>query len=267
MNIGNRNLGQFLKAITGKQYYVAFLNMARICPDFLDVFVRYFLGKGEYPYVVKLRTPLGIVSPTLFFYYDMLTVNEIFFRLDYGTDNEKKVFVDFGSNIGISALYFLTRNKESKGYLFEPVLENTKKLTDNLKNYSDRYVLSEVAVSNENGIKKFGTDKFGRCGGLLREADNYINVKCVDVNDVLKDILTKEGGIDILKIDTEGNELEIINAIEESVLPKIKVIFFEVDYTVKLADDFKILPNYYNQVRSGNTIKLTLRTINAENRS
>lgn len=259
MNIGNRNLGQFLKAITEKQHYVAFLNMIKICPDFFDVFVRYFLGKGDYPYAVKLRTPLGIISPTLFSYYDMLTVNEIFCRLDYGTDNNAKVVVDLGSNIGISALYFLTRNKESRCYLFEPVPENIKKLSDNLKKYSDRYFLSEVAVSNENGIKKFGTDKFGRCGGLLREADNYIDVKCVNVNDVLKDILAKENCIDILKIDTEGNELDILNAIEKSILPKIKLIFFEVDHAVKLADDFKTLPDYYDQVRVGNTIKLTLK--------
>lgn len=252
---------QFLKAIIGKQHYVAFLNMIMVCPDFLDVFVRYFWGKGDYPYAVKLRTPSGIISPTLFSYYDMLTVNEIFCRLDYGIDNGAKVVVDFGSNIGISALYFLTKNKESKCYLFEPVPENIKKLTDNLKNFSHRYVLSEAAVSNENCIKKFGIDKFGRCGGLSREADNYINVKCADVNDILKDILAKEKSIDILKIDTEGNELEIVKAIEKSTLPKIKVIFFEVDYTIKLADDFRILPDFYNQVRTGNKIKLTLKDV------
>jgi FkbM family methyltransferase len=260
MNVGNRSLGQFLKAITGKQHYAAFLNMIKVCPDFFEVFVRYFLGKGGYHYKVKIRTPLGIIVPTLFSYYDMLTVNEIFCRLDYGVDNGVKVVVDFGSNIGISALYFLTRNIKSRCYLFEPVPENIKKLRDNLNNYRDRYVLSEVAVSNKNGINKFGTDKFGRCGGLLREAENYIDVECEDVNDILRNILIKETIIDVLKIDTEGNELDIINAIEKSVLSKIKVIFFEIDYTVKLANDFRCLPDYYDQFRVGNTVKLILKS-------
>ena len=261
MNIGNRTLKQFLKAITSKQHYVAFLNIIRICPNFFNFFIRYFLGKGNYPYFVKIRTPLGVIFPLLFSYYDILTVNEIFFRLDYEVDNKAKVVVDFGSNIGISALYFLTRNKNSKCYLFEPVPENIKKLTDNLKNFSERYVFNEVAIDDENGVKKFGTEKFGRCGGLLRETDNYINVKCVNVNDVLKDILNTEKNIDILKIDTEGNELDIINAIDKSILQKIKVIFFEIDYTVKLDNNFRILPDYYEQVRYGNTIKLILKNV------
>lgn len=261
MNIGNRNLRQFLKAIIGKQHYIAFFNIIKICPDFLNVFVRYFLGKGSYPYFVKIKTPLGIVIPVLYSYCDILTVNEIFCRLDYGVDSKLKVVVDFGSNIGISALYFLTRNQDSKCYLFEPVPENVKKLTGNLLNFSNRYILNEVAVSNENGVKKFGVEEFGRCGGLLRETGNYINVKCVNVNDILKSILNKEKSIDILKIDTEGNELDIINAIEKNILSKIKIIFFEIDYTIKLGSDFRILPDYYEQVRYGNTIKLILKNV------
>jgi FkbM family methyltransferase len=257
MNIGNRKFGQFLKAITDKRHYAAFLKMARICPDFFDVFIRYFLGKGGYPYAVKIKTPLGIVSPVLFSYYDMLTVNEIFCRLDYGNDRQAKVVVDFGSNIGISALYFLTRNSDSKCYLFEPVSENTKRLADNLHDFKERFFLSEVAVGTENGVKKFGVEEFGRCGGLLRETGSYIKVRCEDVNDILKNILVKEQSIDILKIDTEGNELDIVRAIEKKLLSKIKVIYFEIDHTVKLSDDFMILPEYYKQVRSGNTVKLT----------
>lgn len=261
MNIGNRNLKQFFKAITGKQHYVAFLNIIKICPDFFNVFVRYFLGKGSYPYFIKIKTPLGIVSPVLYSYYDMLTFNEIFCRLDYKADSKFKVVVDFGSNIGLSALYFLTRNDYSRCYLFEPVSDNVKKLRANLKDFSHRYSLNEVAVSNENGIKKFGVEEFGRCGGLLRETGDYINVKCVNVNDILQNILDKEKSIDILKIDTEGNELDIINAIEKSILSKIKIIFFEIDYTIKLDRDFMILPDYYEQVRYGNTIRLILKNI------
>lgn len=261
MNIGKRNLKQFLKAIIAKQHYIAFFNIIKFCPNFVDVFMRYFLAKGTYPYVIKVKTPLGLISPTLFSYYDVLTVNEIFCRLDYKTDKKPKVVVDFGSNIGISALYFLTRNKHSKCYLFEPVIENIKKLENNLLQFHDRYVLEEVAVSNENGIKRFGTEEHGRCGGLLRETGSYINVKCINVNDVLENILNKEKQIDILKIDTEGNELDIINNIEIKFLPKIKTIFFEIDHTIELSSDFKILSDYYHQIRYGNTIKLTLKNI------
>jgi FkbM family methyltransferase len=259
MKIGKRNLRQTLKAIFGKQHYVALLNMFRVYPEFFNALFRYLSGRGKYPCAIRLKTPLGIISPVIFSYYDMLTVNEIFCRRDYGSDEKASVVVDFGSNIGISALYFLTRNIYCRCYLFEPVPENIKKLNDNLKNYADRYVLNEAAVSDEGGIKKFGTEEFGRCGGLSRETGSYINVKCVNVNDVLAEILGKEKNIDILKIDTEGNELGIINAIDRNILPRIRVIYFEIDHTIELNDDYKILPEYYEQSRYGNTIRLILK--------
>jgi len=259
MNIGKRSLHQFLKALVARQHYIAFFNIIKNFPDFVDVFIRYFFGVGSYPYSIKIKTPTGTINPLLHSYYDILTVNEIFCRLDYKTDNKPKIVVDFGSNIGISALYFLTRSPNSKCYLFEPVSENIKKLKENLSQFSDKYTLEEVAVSNENGVKRFGTEEHGRCGGLLRETGNYINVKCVKVNDILQDILNKEKIIDILKIDTEGNELDIINSIEKRLLPKIKTIFFEIDHTIKFENNIKILADYYEQIRYGNTVKLILR--------
>ena len=45
--------------------------------------------------------------------------------------------VDFGSNIGISALYFLTRNPSVQVYLFEPVPSNIERLRENLKGYEN----------------------------------------------------------------------------------------------------------------------------------
>lgn len=259
MNIGKRNLNQFLKAIISRQHYIAFFNILKVCLNFFDVFVRYFFGKGDYPYSIKIKTPIGVITPVLYSYYDILTINEIFCRLDYKVDNKPKVVVDFGSNIGISALYFLTRNQDSKCYLFEPVSENIKKLKINLLDFNNRYVLEEVAVSNENGFKKFGVEEYGRCGGLLRKTGSYISVRCKNVNDILKDILDKEKEISVLKIDTEGNELDIINAIEKKYLSKIKNIFFEVDFTIELDKNFEVLSDYYKQARYGNTFRLILK--------
>ncbi len=259
MNVGRRSLKQATRALFGKQHYIAFINMLRIYPNFFNVFWRYFSGTGQYPYKVEVRTLLGVISPEIYSYYDILTVNEIFCRLDYETDKDIRIVVDIGSNIGISALYFLTRNRHSKCYLYEPVLENINKIYRNLGEFKDRYYLEKVAVSNESGIKRFGTEKYGRCGGLKRETGSYINVTCVHINDVLKRILEKEGIIDILKIDTEGNELDIIESINKKYLAKIKHIFFEIDYSVKIKPNIFFLPEYYYQKRYGNTIKLSLR--------
>lgn len=261
MNIGKRSSRQLFRAIFGKQHYIALFNMIRFYPNFIIVFFKYFFGIGKYPHVIRVKTPLGIISINVYSYYDILTVNEIFCRLDYKADKNIKVILDLGSNIGISALYFLTINSLSKCYLFEPVPENIVKLKSNLKEFEDRYMLEEVAVSNKKGIEKFGIDPYGRCGGLLRKSKNYFNVNCVDINDVLKKVFKKEKKVDILKIDTEGNEFIIVNSIKKEFLRKIDKIFIEIDYSVKIESNYLVLPNYYNQIRYGNMILLTSKNI------
>src|SRR6266516_129528 len=123
--------------------------MARICPDFRDVARRYLLGGGTYPYRCRLRTPLGRAEPTLYSHHDVWTVVEIFCREDYRASPSTEVVVDIGSNIGISALYFLTRNQACRCHLYEPDPRNCARLKENLAPFADRWQLQEVAVGPE----------------------------------------------------------------------------------------------------------------------
>ena len=73
---------------------------------------------------VSVNTPVGMYDMTLYSCHDILTVNEIFCRNDYPASQDLRVVVDIGSNIGISAAYFLTRNNQVRCYLFEPDPKN-----------------------------------------------------------------------------------------------------------------------------------------------
>ena len=130
--LGNRRLNQVLKAFVGWQHYIALVNMYRHYPEPRDNVLRYLTGSGHYPYSIKVKTPAGMNRPTLYSHHDLLTVNEIFCRLDYFASDDIKTIVDLGSNIGISALYFLTRNTASQCYLYEPDPRNVEKLRKNL---------------------------------------------------------------------------------------------------------------------------------------
>ena len=112
--LGNRGIKQILRAVFGKQHYIAMINMVRIYTDTLNNTTRYLTGIGRYPYDIKIKTPTGLIEPRLYSHHDILTVNEIFCRLDYPADENTMTVVDLGSNIGISALYFLSRNNKSK---------------------------------------------------------------------------------------------------------------------------------------------------------
>lgn len=250
--LGKRNL-KIISVIFDKRHYIAAWNMLRFCRRPLDFFARYFFGTGAYPCRIGLRTPTGEAAPEIFSYFDSLTINEIFFRLDYEASRDIRTVVDLGANIGISALYFLSRNRESRAYLYEPVAENIVKLKENLKDFSARIEINEKAVFTATGKRKFGADEYGRLGGLHRESDRYLEVDYVSINDVLAAVLAENQEIDILKIDIEGDEIAVVRSIKEEYLPRIKKIYFEIDHTVNIDNSFRAFPKYFCESRRGNT--------------
>jgi len=225
--IGNRTTKQMVKAIFGRHHYTAFINMFHVYSRPWENLWRYLTANGDYPYEVEIKTPTGVVKPILYSYHDLLTVNEIFCRQDYSAANNINIVVDIGSNIGISALYFLSRNIFSKCYLFEPDSRNIEKLRKTLFMFEDRYKLFENAVSSNAGEFEFGIEETGRYGGLTVKSTKNIKVQCLEINTILERILATEKIIDILKIDTEGVEIDTVNAIKPEYLKFIKKIYLE----------------------------------------
>jgi FkbM family methyltransferase len=246
MKIGQRdfNIGQ---VIFDRRHYLSIFNIFRYCQKPLSFLKRYFLAKGDYPCLIEIKTPRGIIAPEIYSFFDSLTVNEIFFRLDYGSDTKAKVVIDIGSNIGISALYFLSRNNDARVYLYEPVPDNLIKLKNNLRAFTDRIVINEKAVFVESGVRQFGVEATGRFGGLSRQFDNYTQVDCISINEVIESVISQEGFIDILKIDIEGDEIEVVKAIDRKYLDRIKKIFLEIDASVEIGKNFHIFPDFFTE--------------------
>ncbi len=216
------------------EHYHALLGMARRFPAFRETVHRYLTARGDYPYRCRVRTPSGIVAPTLLSSHDISTVVEVFCREDYRVGVDLEVAVDVGANIGISGLYFLTRNASSRVYLFEPDPKNVERLRRNLNAYTARYEVEEVAVTLADGEALFATEPSGRYGTLLIDEPSYweqtlISVRTRPINSILEEVLTREGRIDILKIDTEGTEQELVAAIRPELLDRITTIVYEVD--------------------------------------
>jgi FkbM family methyltransferase len=248
--IGNRSLKKLLSAAFKKQHYVALANMARRYPRFAENLWRYLTGAGEYPYDIAVRTPVGLKSIRLYSHHDLLTVNEIFCREDYFADRSLRYVIDLGSNIGISAVYFLTRNNAASCALYEPNPQNIEKLRLNLREYEGRYSLNQVAVSDEAGEIEFGIEPTGRYGGIAQKLLETIVVSCVHINDVLRGALRDRTNIDILKVDTEGVEVQTIAAIDRDLLEHIATIYLEAD---PLQD---LHPEYFSNEQYGSVRRL-----------
>jgi FkbM family methyltransferase len=190
---------------------------------------RYLLGRGDYPCTCRLRTPTGDVTAHVPTQHDMFTVGEIFFREDYRfpVPDGRCVVVDIGSNIGLSALYFLSRSEGVRTYLFEPNPANHPALRRNLAGLEDRYELDASAVAAFSGTATFGVEPTGRYGGIGVETGETIEVRCRSIRDVVESILEREPRIDVLKIDTEGQELETVRALPAELLSRIGTILLE----------------------------------------
>ncbi len=242
------------REIVHPRNYRALWAATRLTPAPLRNVWRYLTASGTYPYSPAVRTPTGIVAPRLDSFHDMMTFNEIFLREDYALSARARTVVDLGSNKGISALYFLSRNRDVRVWLYEPVPANVERLRANLAGFEDRYRLDEVAVGTRSGPVSFNVDPTGRYGGIGVATEQAITVACKDINTVIATVLETETHIDMLKIDIEGLELGVVEAIDRAYLPRIHTICFEWG-----APDLKPLNELYDSTFFNETYRLTLR--------
>jgi FkbM family methyltransferase len=251
--LGGRDPMFVVREVLSPGNYVALWRSRRAYVHSLDGARRYFLGRGDYPCDFEVRTPTGVVAPTLHHPHDMFTVNEVFCRQDYAAGPELRVAVDIGSNIGISALYFLTRHPDSRVWCFEPVPANADRLERNLAPYSDRFSLQRAAVADAAGRVRFGVEESGRYGGIGVATGSEIEVECLDVNDVLSRVLDEVERIDVLKIDTEGAELRTMRAIAPELLERIDTVYLELERPEA------VHPDRYDASFANQTLALTRR--------
>lgn len=223
-----RTAADIISAFFKPQFYIAFFNAFMAFDRPVDVLRRYVFAAGRYPYDVVVRTPVGRRNCRLYSFHDARTLIECFAKIDYPASNDISIIVDFGSNIGLSALYFLTRNEKSFVYLFEPVPMNIERLKPNLAGFEHRYALHDAAVGLEPGVARFGLEPTGRYGGLnINGMAEYIDVTVVEVNTVLSTIVSRHGSIDIIKIDVEGLERDLIKNLAPDVIENTRAIYAE----------------------------------------
>jgi FkbM family methyltransferase len=169
---------------------------------------RYVTQQGAYPWEVRVKTPAGAVPLRLYSRHDLLTLNEIFCRLDYGTEAPALV-IDVGANIGLAALFWLTRRPDCRVWCYEPNPENVARLRQTLSGYEGRYEVVEAAIGPVATQARFTFDDSGRYGRLSEQLDlgAELDVAVLALRDELVRVQQQEGrAVELIKIDTEGSE-------------------------------------------------------------
>lgn len=181
------------------------------------------------PASVRVRTPIGIISLRLRNHESVRTLFSIFCREDYPIEsNVDYCFIDVGSNIGISAVYFLTRNPKNTAFCFEPDPSNEETLRENLAQFAGRARLSMCAVGSDARKAILYCAEDGKYSSLQRSrrAKNPTVVDCVAFGEVLKSARAMGQRV-VVKIDVEGLESVLVNSVKFEEFPHVVRLFSE----------------------------------------
>ncbi len=151
----------------------------------------------------------------------------------FDTNRNCPNIIDIGSHIGISILYFKDIYPNSKILGFEPNPISFEILKENIFNNGlDDVSIINKAVSSNNSSKDLYIDNSNNNwesnSSLLKNSWNGLeNTKKIRAQCTRLDKYTKSlDVIDMLKIDTEGNEFDILNS-HKSILNKTENISVE----------------------------------------
>jgi FkbM family methyltransferase len=130
---------------------------------------------------------------------------------------EKPIFVDVGANIGLITLNVLAELPQTTIYAFEPGPHQYSLFTKTIEsnNLKDRVFLYKKALSDQQGHSLFAVHetKHSSGDGFLftgrAKSVRYIFVDCQTLDNWWK--INDEKNINLIKIDTEGSELMVLN--------------------------------------------------------
>ncbi len=196
-------------------------------------------------------------------FFDFFYKRKILLVLKKLLDKEVKVIFDVGGHNGESILFFNRNFNFFKIYTFEPLKNNFLKLKMNTKKIQEKIVYFNCALGGkkENQIIKEMIETSSSTLNDINETSNYFKKKkfFLGVKDKKKMYVEKKVSIDkgtniirefkidkidLLKIDTEGYELNVIKGFESNI-DIVKVIIFEHHY------DLMIRKNYtYSDINS-----------------
>lgn len=188
----------------------------------------------------------------------VLIVEEIFSKDEYNFDiGTPAVVIDIGMNIGLTSLYFATRDDIKDVYGFEPFKPTFDHAMFNFrinKKYSKKIHPRNYGLGNEN--KELTFEYYSKAPGRMstvktldeiphnpKYETSQETVQIKDAAEEISDIIAnhKDSKI-VIKCDTEGSEVEIFESLDAKGLVKnIEIIMLEYhfSYDTKIVEILK----------------------------
>ncbi len=133
------------------------------------------------------------------------------------------MFVDIGANIGYYSAIILSLVKESKAICFEPQPGVFDLLKSNLAQFGGRSEVHQVGLADKNGLLRFHIDLANRGASRIKSDGGT----AIPVRDA-REVFARFDRLDLMKIDVEGYEEPIFQAIEQELMRlRPRAILFE----------------------------------------
>ncbi len=160
--------------------------------------------------------------------YDCYQLND----LQFGK-SDSGVIIDIGANIGVTAMLF-SKIFSGKIYCYEPIRRNCEFIKRNKElNHAQNVEIMEKAVTDTNGsiVFQMEEDVSVSAHAASLSLDNLTNAKSIEVPAIsVRELISGLNGttIELMKIDCEGGEYPILEALDRESVHTIRAMTFEI---------------------------------------
>ena len=167
-----------------------------------------------------------------------------------------KIIVDAGANVGATAIYFHSRFPDSEIFCYEPSLKNYRYLQKNTKDFNNIKTFPYGLYNETKQCQLFyGKDQSAQ-DSIIMSDETIGESEIVNLVKASEEITNKGiSDISILKIDTEGCEIPILEELLMLVNTDLGIIYNEYHSEEdRLALDRLVSPDFMLFYSSANSI-------------
>jgi FkbM family methyltransferase len=171
-----------------------------------------------------------------FFRKDLHLLEEEFIKNNF---KENDNAIDIGANIGFFTLLLSSISRKGTIHSFEPEKKNFSKLLNNISLNNVKNVKTyNLGLSDKKGKAKLYLSLTNYGGHWIEKKNkHYLRKNQVIKIERLDDILNKDF-YQIIKIDTEGHELKILEGMRNILINKVNFIIIEHGESFEQIDEF-----------------------------
>lgn len=162
------------------------------------------------------------------------------YKMRYVYPESGDIVLDIGGYKGDSAIFFADSvTQKGKVFVFEPIIQNYKKLVDNinLNNLADVIIPINKGLSDKPTTMRATSSKSGAPWAFLSESEGNEVVKVTTIDDFVERKALKK--LDFIKIDVEGFEYKVLSGGKKTIChfnPKLSIPLYHK------SSDLTVLP-------------------------